>query len=91
MKKEELIVLAVNHVDWWIRTVRQPMIEEFVHGFKHGQEYAEEQFAKQRLAELEYEKEGTSTSDRNTVTMEPGSPDCLDSRLFESTSRQEDD
>jgi hypothetical protein len=30
--------LAVAHVDWFLRTVRPLMIEQFIHGFKHGLE-----------------------------------------------------
>jgi hypothetical protein len=28
--------LAEDHVDWWLSSIRQPLIDTFNHGFKHG-------------------------------------------------------
>ncbi len=28
--------LAVQHVNWWISSIRTPMMDEFVHGYGHG-------------------------------------------------------
>ena len=30
--------LAEDHVDWWLSSIRQPMIDVFEHGYKHGME-----------------------------------------------------
>ena len=30
--------LAEDHVDWWLSSVRQPLIDTFNHGYKHGRE-----------------------------------------------------
>jgi hypothetical protein len=35
---EEAYELGRTHVDWWLDSIREPMIEEFVHGYKHGWE-----------------------------------------------------
>ena len=32
--------LAQAHVDWILRVIRPLMIEEFIHGYKHGAEDA---------------------------------------------------
>lgn len=29
--------MAVAHVDWWLSSVRQLLIDNFVHGYKHGE------------------------------------------------------
>lgn len=35
-KEESWKVLASAHVDWWLGSVRQILIDNFVHGIKHG-------------------------------------------------------
>lgn len=30
--------LAEQHVDWFLGAIRKPMIDEFIHGYKHGVE-----------------------------------------------------
>lgn len=35
--------LAEMHVDWWLKSVRPILIDNFVHGIKHGYEEAEAQ------------------------------------------------
>jgi hypothetical protein len=27
---------AEDHVDWWLSSIRQPLIDNFNHGYKHG-------------------------------------------------------
>jgi hypothetical protein len=27
---------AEDHVDWWLGSIRQPLIDNFEHGYKHG-------------------------------------------------------
>lgn len=29
--------MARDHVDWWLGSVRQLLVDNFVHGYKHGQ------------------------------------------------------
>jgi hypothetical protein len=33
--------MAEHHVDWLLAVMREPMIQEFLHGFKHGMEAAQ--------------------------------------------------
>lgn len=30
--------LAIDHVEWFLRTLRPLLIEQFIHGYKHGQD-----------------------------------------------------
>lgn len=32
--------LAVDHVDWFLKTLRPLLIDHMIHGFKHGVEFA---------------------------------------------------
>jgi len=34
------IELAEAHVDWYLKSIRQLLIDHMVHGFKHGMQYA---------------------------------------------------
>jgi hypothetical protein len=34
------VELAENHVDWFLELIRPLLISHFVHGYKHGQEEA---------------------------------------------------
>ena len=36
MNEEEVKKLAEDHVDWYIKSVRPLLIDNFIHGFKHG-------------------------------------------------------
>ena len=29
---------AEDHVDWWLSSIRQPLIDNFNHGYKHGRD-----------------------------------------------------
>ena len=51
--------LAEDHVDWWLSSIRQPMIDVFEHGYKHGMEEERE--------ECQFKKgEGWSQEPQNT-------------------------
>ena len=30
--------LATEHVNWWLNSMRQPLIDAMVHGYKHGRD-----------------------------------------------------
>jgi hypothetical protein len=38
MEKEEITKLASDHIDWFLKAIRPLLIDNFVHGYKHGHE-----------------------------------------------------
>lgn len=43
INKDYINKIAKDHVDWYLSILRQPMVEEFVHGYKHGYEDGKKQ------------------------------------------------
>ena len=39
---DEKVRLAQDHVDWLLETLRPLMVEEFLHGYKHGEKDVED-------------------------------------------------
>jgi hypothetical protein len=35
-EEEKTRKLAEDHVDWFLKTIRPLLIEQFLHGYKHG-------------------------------------------------------
>lgn len=36
--KEKVQKMADDHCDWLLKIMREPMVQEFIHGYKHGYE-----------------------------------------------------
>lgn len=70
----EAYKMAEAHVDWYQRSQRQPMIDEFVHGFKHGVEFRNEE-AKEESKNLFMDLMGDRVKEypRGTVFTRDGS------------------
>jgi len=41
-EKEKIRELAKNHVGWYLESIRPLLIDNFIHGYKHGAADAEE-------------------------------------------------